>query len=156
MDVPVSPEFAIKQAFVALGTGNLAQLVKFYQVLLSPIQVQPPLQQPGYCEFNLPGLRLGLFQVKRDAEDQDAENQDAEDQDAEDQDAEDQGPEHQHPAPLPYGLSLCLEVPNLEAAILHLRALGYPPSGPILTAAHGREIYGYDPDGNGLILHQGL
>jgi hypothetical protein len=151
MDVPVSPEFAIKQAFVALGTGNLAQLVKFYQVLLSPIQVQPPLQQPGYCEFNLPGLRLGLFQVKRDAEDQDAENQDAEDQDA-----EDQGPEHQHPAPLPYGLSLCLEVPNLEAAILHLRALGYPPSGPILTAAHGREIYGYDPDGNGLILHQGL
>ncbi len=51
-------------------------------------------------------------------------------------------------------MSLCLDVENLEVAIAHLTQLGYPPSGDIITASHGREMYAYDPDGNWLILHQ--
>jgi len=51
-------------------------------------------------------------------------------------------------------MSLCLEVADLEGAIAHLTQLGYPPSGAIITASHGREVYAYDPDGNWLILHQ--
>jgi hypothetical protein len=51
-------------------------------------------------------------------------------------------------------MSLCLEVSDLEDAIAHITALGFPPPGEILTASHGREIYAYDPDGNRLILHQ--
>jgi hypothetical protein len=52
------------------------------------------------------------------------------------------------------GMSLCLEVEDLENAIAHLTALGYPPPGQIIIATHGREIYAYDPAGNRLILHQ--
>ena len=52
------------------------------------------------------------------------------------------------------GLSLCLDVDDLDAAIAHLINLGYPPPGEIIVASHGREIYAYDPNGNRLILHQ--
>jgi hypothetical protein len=52
-------------------------------------------------------------------------------------------------------MSLCLEVEDIYGAIAHLTAIGYPPPGSLMTTSHGREIYGYDPDGNRLILHQG-
>jgi predicted enzyme related to lactoylglutathione lyase len=52
------------------------------------------------------------------------------------------------------GMSLCLEVDDLEKAIAHLTSIGYPPPGEITTASHGREIYAYDPANNRLILHQ--
>jgi hypothetical protein len=52
------------------------------------------------------------------------------------------------------GMSLCLEVDDLEEAIAYLKTLGYPPPGEIITASHGREIYAYDPAKNRLILHQ--
>ena len=51
-------------------------------------------------------------------------------------------------------LSFCLEVEDLERAIVCLADLGYPPPGEIITASHGKEIYAYDPDGNRLILHK--
>jgi hypothetical protein len=35
-----------------------------------------------------------------------------------------------------------------------LSSLGYPPPGEIQHTSHGREIYGYDPQGNRLILHE--
>jgi hypothetical protein len=53
-------------------------------------------------------------------------------------------------------MSLCLEVTDLENAIAHVTALGYPPPGEIITGSHGREIYAYDPDRNRLIIHQSI
>ncbi|MEL6928818.1 MAG: VOC family protein, partial [Cyanobacteria bacterium J06600_6] len=42
----------------------------------------------------------------------------------------------------------------LEQAIACISKLGCPPPGEIITASHGREIYGYDPAQNRLILHE--
>jgi predicted enzyme related to lactoylglutathione lyase len=83
---------------------------------------------PHYAEFELPGLRLGIFQPKAD---------------------------HRKEFSGQAGsMSLCLEVKQLEAAVERLTELGCPPPGTIITAAHGREIYAYDPAGNRLILHE--
>jgi hypothetical protein len=85
---------------------------------------------PGvYAEFQLPGLRLGIFSPSQNHQS-----------------------EFIHQAKT--AMSLCLEVSSLEAAIAHLNELGYPPPGDMITASHGREIYAYDPSGNRLILHQ--
>jgi predicted enzyme related to lactoylglutathione lyase len=114
-------------AFVTLADPNIERLVAFYTQLLG-IQPQTLIAQ-SYAEFQLPGLRLGMFQPKPD-----------------------QASEFSHQTQT--GMSLCLEVENLETAIACLQALGYPPPGDIITASHGREIYGYDPAGNRIILHQ--
>ena len=97
----------------------------FYTQLLG----QQPSYIPNlYAEFQLPGLRLGIFKPKDN---------------------------HQSEFELvKSGMSLCLEVRDLEEVIAHLTSLGYPPPGDILTASHGREIYTYDPLFNRLILHQ--
>lgn len=115
------------EAFVALATRDMNRLVLFYGALLgSP----PATDIPGrYAEFWLPNLKLGIFQPSPAHQSEFARF--------------DGGP-----------LSLCLEVQNLEDAIAHLTALGYPPPGAILEASHGREIYGFDPDGNRLIFHE--
>ena len=114
-------------AFVTLATTEFEQVVTFYHQLLS--QAPKPYQQGRYAEFQLSGLRLGIFQPKpsHTAEFSDSTGS---------------------------GISLCLEVENLEAAIAHLTKIGYPPSGSITIASHGIEIYGYDPVGNRLIFHQ--
>jgi hypothetical protein len=102
-------------------------LVQFYAQLL---EQEPKSYIPKvYAEFQLSGLRLGIFNPK--------ENHRA---------------EFEHSAQS--SMSLCLEVNDLEEAIAHLTRLGYPPPGEITTASHGREIYAYDPDRNRLILHQ--
>ncbi|MBD2260672.1 glyoxalase [Pseudanabaena sp. FACHB-2040] len=116
-----------REAFLTLGSDQFERLVGFYQGLLQ--QVAQPYWPDRYAEFALPGMKLALFrpQVGQQAEfDQPAQG----------------------------GLSLCLEVVDLEGAIAHLTTLGYPPPGPVMIASHGREIYAYDPDGNRLILHQ--
>lgn len=114
-------------AFVAIADLDGSTLRAFYQALLG---VSPAIDQPGhYTEFQLPGLRIGLFKPK--------DNNKAEFADSS------KG-----------SLSICLEVDHLETAIAHLNALGYPPTTPIQTASHGREIYIYDPQGNRLILHE--
>jgi predicted enzyme related to lactoylglutathione lyase len=115
-------------AFITLATPHLAALVQFYSQLLD--QAPQPWIPEVYAEFHLSALRLGLFQPK---------------------------PHHQSEftAPSSGGMSLCLEVENLEDAIAQFTALGCPPPGPVITASHGREIYAYDPDGNRVILHQG-
>lgn len=116
-----------RAAFVTLAASDLAALVNFYaQLLGSPPQ---PYIANVYAEFQLPGLRLGIFQPK-----------------------EKNWPEFASHGKS--GMSLCLEVDDLEKAIAHLDALGFPPPGEILTASHGREIYAFDPAGNRLILHQ--
>lgn len=113
--------------YLTLASPNFEDLVRFYQGLLGPDAEFR--QMAGYAEFRLSGLRLGIFKPRLD-----------------------QVTEFQ--AATSGGMSLCLEVPDLEGAIAHLTNLGYPPPGPILTDSHGREIYAYDPDGNRLILHQ--
>ncbi|MBE9178196.1 VOC family protein [Oculatella sp. LEGE 06141] len=116
-----------RAAFLALAEREDQSLVPFYQELLG----QAPAQLiPGkYAEFELPGLRLGIFKPKTTHQ-----------------------PEFIHPSS--GSMSLCLEVDDLEAAIAHLTALGCPPPGEPIATSHGREIYAYDPAGNRLILHQ--
>ncbi|MDZ7956543.1 MAG: VOC family protein [Aulosira sp. DedQUE10] len=119
--------FQYTDALVTIATINFDSLVSFYTDILGqkPITLIPNV----YAEFQLFGLRLGIFQPKKT-----------------------------HTAEFETTskskISLCLEVSNLEAAIAHLTNLGYPPPREISIASHGREIYAYDPDGNRLILHQ--
>lgn len=115
------------EVFLTLATSQFEQLVAFYQLLFDRLP-QPHIPQT-YAEFHLPGLRLAIFRPKAD---------------------------HvaEFSAASSGGMSLCVEVESLESAIAHLASMGYPPTQPIITASHGREIYVADPDGNRLILHQ--
>ena len=115
------------EAFVTLAAEDIQILVEFYAQFLG---IEPRLVVPEiYAEFRLPGLKLGIFKPKLT-----------------------QLEEFSTRAKT--GMSLCLEVANLEEAIAELSRLGYPPPGEILTASHGREIYARDPLGNRIILHQ--
>ncbi|MGL5082076.1 MAG: VOC family protein [Microcoleaceae cyanobacterium] len=116
-----------QSAFVTIASLEIEPLVGFYCQLLG---IQPQIYQAqAYAEFHLGGFRLGIFKPKETNADEFAHHQKT-------------------------SISLCLEVENLEQAIAHLHHLGYPPSGAIITAAHGQEIYAYDPLGNRLIVHQ--
>ncbi|BAY25350.1 hypothetical protein NIES2100_51560 [Calothrix sp. NIES-2100] len=119
--------FQYTDAFVTLATVNFDTLVNFYTQFFgqNPTNLMPKV----YAEFQLSGLRLGIFQPKSTHE-------------------------AEFETTAKSKISLCLEVSNLEAAIAHLISLGYPPPGNMTIASHGREIYAYDPDGNRLILHQ--
>ncbi len=123
-----APTNFCSDAWVTLAASDWSAAVAFYEGLFARA---PERLIPGvYAEFCLTGgLRLGIFcpQASNRAE---------------------------FATSAGSGLSLCLEVADLEAAIARLQALGYPPPGEIATASHGREIYAYDPAGNRLILHQ--
>lgn len=116
-----------REAFLTLGSRQFETVVQFYEGLLS--QKSHPYWPNRYAELQLPGLRLSIFQPATEHKSEFSQSANS-------------------------GMSLCLEVADLERAIAHLTALGYPPPGSIITASHGREIYAYDPDGNRLILHQ--
>ncbi len=115
------------EALVTIASVNFEKLVNFYQELLhkKPSSLIPNV----YAEFQLPGVKLGIFKPHKNHTAEFANSGNSQ-------------------------ISLCLEVRNLEQAIAHLANLGYAPPGEISTASHGREIYAYDPDGNRLILHQ--
>jgi predicted enzyme related to lactoylglutathione lyase len=131
-----------KSAILTLASHDFETLVEFYsQLLQPPATVVPAI----YAEFQLEGLKLGIFRPR--ASEQVRENAVTQKYGA-------VRSSIQNSSPHPSGMSLCLEVEDLEAAIVHLTQLGCPPPGEILTASHGREIYAYDPDGNWLILHQ--
>jgi catechol 2,3-dioxygenase-like lactoylglutathione lyase family enzyme len=119
--------FQYTDAFVTIATLDLEILVKYYTKFLrkEPVKLIPNI----YAEFQLSGVKLGIFKQKKTNE-------------------------SEFLSSLKSKMSLCLEVSNLEDAIAHLTVLGYPPPGEITTASHGREIYAYDPDGNRIILHQ--
>jgi predicted enzyme related to lactoylglutathione lyase len=123
--------FHLSTAFVTIASNStdsdFERLVAFYKGLSS--QEPKPFLPQVYAEFKLPGLRLGIFRPK-----------------------DSNSSEFNHSANS--SMSICLEVDSLEKVIEHLKALGYPPPGEIITASHGREIYAYDPAGNRLILHQ--
>jgi hypothetical protein len=113
--------------FVALADWEGGELNAFYQALF---EQEPSIKIPQvYTEFQLPGIRLGLFNPKAEQRTEFV--------------AQSSG-----------GMSLCLEVEHLEQAIAHITHLGYPPPGHIQQASHGREIYAYDPCGNRLIFHE--
>lgn len=119
--------FQTANVFVTLAHPAIAPLVDFYTQLF---EKPPAVYRPDiYAEFDLPGLRLGIFTPRVDQEAEFASSG--------------QG-----------GMSLCLEVADLEEAIARLTYLGYPPPGMILTSSHGREVYAYDPAGYRLILHE--
>jgi len=113
--------------YVALASVNVDALVTFYSDLLG--QTAQRVIPSRYGEFQVVGLRLAIFHPRQDHQ---AEFQ----------------------ATTSGGMSLCIDVEDLDQAIARLTQLGHPPPGPIITASHGREIYAYDPDGNRLILHQ--
>jgi predicted enzyme related to lactoylglutathione lyase len=120
--------------FVALADPDGKTLVRFYTQLLGQ---EPVVHIPDvYAEFQLPGLRLGIFKPKTNYR-----------------------AEFEAQAG---SMSLCIEVKELEAAIAqveaaftqaHLTADHLLP-GDIVTVSHGREVYAYDPVGNRLILHE--
>ena len=118
-----------RAGLLTIAAINCEDLLQFYAQLLG--QEPQPYIPNIYGEFQLTGLRLGIFKPKETHLGEFA------------------------PIPARTGaMSLCLEVADLEAAINHLTALGYPPTDPIQIAAHGREIYARDPLGNRLILHE--
>jgi predicted enzyme related to lactoylglutathione lyase len=119
--------FPYTTVFVALADVEDGLLVPFYQHLL---QQEPSIYMPNvYAEFQLTGLRLGIFK-----------------------------PKESHQAEFDRGssgsMSLCFEVKDLESAIDRLAVIGYPVTHNITIASHGREVYAYDPAGNRLILHE--
>jgi predicted enzyme related to lactoylglutathione lyase len=119
--------FRYTDAFVTLAAIDIDTLVEFYSQLLT--QEPSPFIPKIYAEFQLSGLRLGIFKPKENHEQEFANSAQS-------------------------GMSLCLEVEDLEEAIAQLTNLGYPPPGEVTTASHGKEIYAYDPARNRLILHQ--
>lgn len=125
--MPLASNFC-SDAWVAVAAIDWTATVEFYQQLFD----RPPerLLPDSYAEFTLPGgLRLGIFCPRGDQQTEFARSAGS-------------------------GISLCLEVTDLEVAIARLQALGCPPPREILHASHGREVYAYDPAGNRLILHQ--
>ena len=119
--------FRCQEAFITLAAVDFNGVVEFYQRFLD-CDAHPYIANT-YAEFKLPGTKLGVFKPKESHEAEFADSSQA-------------------------GLSLCIEVDDLDRAIAHATRLGYPPPGTITTASHGREIYVYDPMGNRLILHE--
>jgi predicted enzyme related to lactoylglutathione lyase len=120
--------------FVALADPDGKTLVRFYRQLFGqePVWHVPEI----YAEFQLPGLRLGIFKpstIHRSEFESQAGS-----------------------------ISLCIEVEQLEEAIASVeqaftetRLTGdHLLPGDIITSSHGREVYAYDPAGNRLILHE--
>ena len=115
------------RAYIAIAALDITKTIDFYSKLL---QLKPENYIPNvYAEFDCQQFRLAIFQPKIDniAEFNNSKGS---------------------------GLSICLEVVDLEAAIAFLIEIGYPTSGDIVTASHGQEIYVYDPSGNRIILYQ--
>jgi catechol-2,3-dioxygenase len=117
----------LRSAWVTLAATDFERSLQFYRSLLDQ---EPTSQIPNaYAEFTIAGLRLGIYKPR--ATELSSIKQDI-----------------SFPT-----LSLCLEVEDLERAIVHLSGLNCP-LGEVITAAHGQEIYAYDPDGNRLIFFQ--
>ena len=98
------------RAFVTLAATDFDLLVDFYFSLLG----RDPKIYLGnvYAEFQLPGLRLAIFNPRASHKREFANSNGNS------------------------GMSICLEVANLETAITHLTVMGYPPQGDIKIASH--------------------
>jgi predicted enzyme related to lactoylglutathione lyase len=117
--------------WLTIAAPNLDPLVSFYRELL---EQAPQIYTPDrYAEFTLPQFRLGIFKPKVDQ-------------------VQEFSPHANGISPL----SLCLEVPNLEEALLKSQGLGASLAQATLQSSHGREHYIYDPLGNRIILYEPL
>jgi len=116
----------IKEFLATIAALDLDRLVEFYTLFLCR---EPVIWiKDVYAEFEVSGLRFGLFKPRSSDQPEFAGNCGA--------------------------MSLCLEVENLEAAIASLTELGQAPEEASVTTDYGVEIYAYDPEGNRLILYQ--
>lgn len=114
----------IRKAWVTIAAQDLARSIEFYRQLF---RQEPISEMPNkYAEFDIAGLRLGIYQPR----------------------STELQPSSEFPT-----MSLCVEVENLEAAIDHLKQIG-ASSGEIIPSSHGKELFAYDPDGNRIILYQ--
>ncbi|NJL90334.1 MAG: VOC family protein [Coleofasciculaceae cyanobacterium SM2_1_6] len=129
------------EAFVALGSIELDQLVTFYTQLFG--QHPQPYQPKIYAEYRLPGLRLAIFVPKLDHELEFGQSRQSRQSKLSTQSTQSKTS----------SMSICLQVLDLEPVITELAAMNYP-RGNIITASHGRELYIYDPDGNRLIFYE--
>lgn len=118
-----TPYAEFLSVLMSVATPNLPQLRQFYHDLL---QVDPvAILGESYVEFQLPGLRLGLYHSAH--------------------------PEFQaHPGG---SISLCLQVNSLDR-ILKSTCLSSQSVSEIRVAFHGREVDIRDPEGNRIVLHE--
>ncbi len=116
----------IHTAFIALGTTQWDEVITFYRQLLE--QDPHPYQPHRYAEFVFAGLTLAIFVPQADQELEFSQSRLS-------------------------GLSLCLTVDDLDAAIAHLQQIGYGQVLKVQTASHGQELLVYDPAGNRLIFY---
>ena len=115
------------RAYIAIAALDITKTIDFYSKLL---QLKPEKYLPNvYAEFDYEQLRLAIFKPKIDNITEFNNFQGS-------------------------GMSICLEVDDLENAISFLTAIGYPSSDNIVTSSHGKELYVYDPSGNRIILYQ--
>lgn len=118
--------FKVRGSLATIATLELNNLVEFYILFL---RQEPRIWVADvYAEFEISGLRFGLFKPRSSDQPAFEGNRGA--------------------------MSLCLEVENLEAAIASLTELGQAPEEATVTTDYGLEIYAYDPQGNRLILYQ--
>jgi predicted enzyme related to lactoylglutathione lyase len=114
----------IRKAWVTIAAQDLERSISFYSQLFAQ---QPISEIPNkYAEFEVSGLRLGIYQPRSN--------------------------ELQSNGEFPI-VSLCLEVEDLEEAIEHLTKIG-ASVGETIRSSHGIECYAYDPHGNRIILYQ--
>lgn len=112
---------------ITLAVQNLAVMQTFYSALLG---VMPHLAvSDRYVGFAVNGQRLGLFRP-RQSEQQDWRS-------------------------TPGAWSLCLYVPDLQAACQTVLSAGGHIATKAIAEDYGRECYAQDPEGNRLILCQG-
>jgi catechol 2,3-dioxygenase-like lactoylglutathione lyase family enzyme len=146
-------------ALVALADRPDGRLRVFYQSLLG----EPARSLgAGYVEFHLVGgLRLGIFQPQPDQADRFRAAAPAAIADSELNSELNSGLNsginsgiQSEPEPAIGPMGLCLEVPNLEAAMERAIACGARVRSAIRLASHGRELDAIDPVGNWLILYE--
>ncbi|AMV36660.1 VOC family protein [Planctomyces sp. SH-PL62] len=116
------------EAFAAIGSGDFEASVTFYTAILGR---EPDVRTNDvHAEFHLPGgFHLAIFRPRADGADR-----------------------FRNPPDRQGGLSLVFVVADVESAAVELARFGGPSPSPIMRGSHGREIYGYDPDGNRIIL----
>jgi catechol 2,3-dioxygenase-like lactoylglutathione lyase family enzyme len=107
---------------VSIATPDLPRLQAFYQDLLGtePVAVIPEI----YVEFQLSGLRLGLYRSH-----------------------------HPDFVAQPGAISICLQVKSLEAFLQNPSLPGLQLSSE-RHAEHGKEVDCRDPDGNRIVIHE--
>ncbi|MGA0199305.1 MAG: VOC family protein [Prochlorotrichaceae cyanobacterium] len=122
--------YKINTIWLTIAAENVEALVSFYTQILDQ---SPQIQiDDRYAEFRLPQFRLGIFKPHRGHREE----------------------FHSGTSPAKTPLSLCLEVPNLDQALLRCQKAGATFSGQTIEASHGREHYAYDPLGNRIILYE--